>query len=316
MRILRKSIKAAFLFMMALFYLTHTALSGEVESLLTLTARHIAQTLVPSVTAFSARISDETLIQVQEKILELHSLNSDCLSAIVVELSKIVSQNELASLFRIQDPHLDSVLKEYWAKNTYTPEHFSFLDRQERLRFIASAPFKSVNLIKNKDLLEDKDLNLILGGEFLESLILIGGADENLPVENIDGIARFYPRNPVTFNAAKLDGVVSLFKSISVHKTSLQSLQLIDISLTHLEVEEISHMLTKNSELKDLKLFGCGLTDDHTTLLAEGLRLNSSLKSLNLIANSITQNGHEILSAGIQADHNLSLELDEDPFAL
>ena len=108
-------------------------------------------------------------------------------------------------------------------------------------------------------------------------------------------------------------GVLSLVEVLKTNASSLTSLLLSDIKISHQSLKSIAEVLRVNSTLKDLKFEGNKVGVGGTKLIAESLKANTTLKLLSLSRNNIKAKCGRLFSDSLKVNGTLeSLTLAEN----
>ena len=108
-------------------------------------------------------------------------------------------------------------------------------------------------------------------------------------------------------------GVLSLVEVLKTNTSSLTSLLLSDIKISHQSLKSIAEVLRVNSTLKDLKFEGNKVGVGGTKLIAESLKANTTLKLLSLSRNNIKAKCGRLFSDSLKVNGTLeSLTLAEN----
>ena len=108
-------------------------------------------------------------------------------------------------------------------------------------------------------------------------------------------------------------GVLSLVEVLKTNASSLTSLLLSDIKISHQSLKSIAEVLRVNSTLKDLKFEGNKVGVGGTELIAESLKANTTLKLLSLSRNNIKAKCGRLFSDSLKVNGTLeSLTLAEN----
>ena len=108
-------------------------------------------------------------------------------------------------------------------------------------------------------------------------------------------------------------GVLSLVEVLKTNASSLTSLLLSDIKISHQSLKSIAEVLRVNSTLKDLKFKGNKVGVGGTKLIAESLKANTTLKLLSLSRNNIKAKCGRLFSDSLKVNGTLeSLTLAEN----
>ena len=108
-------------------------------------------------------------------------------------------------------------------------------------------------------------------------------------------------------------GVLSLVEVLKTNTSSLTSLLLSDIKISHQSFKSIAEVLRVNSTLKDLKFEGNKVGVGGTKLIAESLKANTTLKLLSLSRNNIKAKCGRLFSDSLKVNGTLeSLTLAEN----
>ena len=108
-------------------------------------------------------------------------------------------------------------------------------------------------------------------------------------------------------------GVLSLVEVLKTNASSLTSLLLSDIKISHQSLKSIAEVLRVNSTLKDLKFEGNKVGFGGTKLIAESLKANTTLKLLSLSRNNIKAKCGRLFSDSLKVNGTLeSLTLAEN----
>ena len=108
-------------------------------------------------------------------------------------------------------------------------------------------------------------------------------------------------------------GVLSLVEVLKTNTSSLTSLFLSDIKISHQSLKSIAEVLRVNSTLKDLKFEGNKVGVGGTKLIAESLKANTTLKLLSLSRNNIKAKCGRLFSDSLKVNGTLeSLTLAEN----
>ena len=108
-------------------------------------------------------------------------------------------------------------------------------------------------------------------------------------------------------------GVLSLVEVLKTNTSSLTSLLLSDIKISHQSIKSIAEVLRVNSTLKDLKFEGNKVGVGGTKLIAESLKANTTLKLLSLSRNNIKAKCGRLFSDSLKVNGTLeSLTLAEN----
>ena len=108
-------------------------------------------------------------------------------------------------------------------------------------------------------------------------------------------------------------GVLSLVEVLKTNASSLTSLLLSDIKISHQSLKSIAEVLRVNSTLKDLKFEGNKVGVGGTKLIAESLKANTTLKLLSLSRNNIKAKCGSLFSDSLKVNGTLeSLTLAEN----
>ena len=108
-------------------------------------------------------------------------------------------------------------------------------------------------------------------------------------------------------------GVLSLVEVLKTNASSLTSLLLSDIKISHQSLKSIAEVLRVNSTLKDLDFEGNKVGFGGTKLIAESLKANTTLKLLSLSRNNIKAKCGRLFSDSLKVNGTLeSLTLAEN----
>ena len=108
-------------------------------------------------------------------------------------------------------------------------------------------------------------------------------------------------------------GVLSLVEVLKTNTSSLTSLLLSDIKISHQSIKSIAEILRVNSTLKNLKFEGNKVGVGGTKLIAESLKANTTLKLLSLSRNNIKAKCGRLFSDSLKVNGTLeSLTLAEN----
>ena len=108
-------------------------------------------------------------------------------------------------------------------------------------------------------------------------------------------------------------GVLSLVEVLKTNASSLTSLLLSDIKISHQSIKSIAEVLRVNSTLKNLKFEGNKVGVGGTKLIAESLKANTTLKLLSLSRNNIKAKCGRLFSDSLKVNGTLeSLTLAEN----
>ena len=108
-------------------------------------------------------------------------------------------------------------------------------------------------------------------------------------------------------------GVLSLVEVLKTNTSSLTSLLLSDIKISHQSLKSIAEVLRVNSTLKNLKFEGNKVGVGGTKLIAESLKANTTLKLLSLSRNNIKAKCGRLFSDSLKVNGTLeSLTLAEN----
>ena len=108
-------------------------------------------------------------------------------------------------------------------------------------------------------------------------------------------------------------GVLSLVEVLKTNTSSLISLSLSEIKISHHSVKSIAEVLRVNSTLKELKFEGNKVGSDGAKLIAESLKANTTLKILILSRNNIKEPCGGMFSDALKVNGTLeSLTLAEN----
>ena len=108
-------------------------------------------------------------------------------------------------------------------------------------------------------------------------------------------------------------GVLSLVEVLKTNASSLTSLLLSDIKISHQSIKSIAEILRVNSTLKNLKFEGNKVGVGGTKLIAESLKANTTLKLLSLSRNNIKAKCGRLFSDSLKVNGTLeSLTLAEN----
>ena len=100
-------------------------------------------------------------------------------------------------------------------------------------------------------------------------------------------------------------GVLSLVEVLKTNTSSLTSLLLSDIKISHQSLKSIAEVLRVNSTLKDLKFEGNKVGVGGTKLIAESLKANTTLKLLSLSRNNIKAKCGRLFSDSLKVNGTL-----------
>ena len=100
-------------------------------------------------------------------------------------------------------------------------------------------------------------------------------------------------------------GVLSLVEVLKTNASSLTSLLLSDIKISHQSLKSIAEVLRVNSTLKDLKFKGNKVGVGGTKLIAESLKANTTLKLLSLSRNNIKAKCGRLFSDSLKVNGTL-----------
>ena len=100
-------------------------------------------------------------------------------------------------------------------------------------------------------------------------------------------------------------GVLSLVEVLKTNTSSLTSLLLSDIKISHQSIKSIAEVLRVNSTLKDLKFEGNKVGVGGTKLIAESLKANTTLKLLSLSRNNIKAKCGRLFSDSLKVNGTL-----------
>ena len=100
-------------------------------------------------------------------------------------------------------------------------------------------------------------------------------------------------------------GVLSLVEVLKTNTSSLTSLFLSDIKISHQSLKSIAEVLRVNSTLKDLKFEGNKVGVGGTKLIAESLKANTTLKLLSLSRNNIKAKCGRLFSDSLKVNGTL-----------
>ena len=100
-------------------------------------------------------------------------------------------------------------------------------------------------------------------------------------------------------------GVLSLVEVLKTNASSLTSLLLSDIKISHQSLKSIAEVLRVNSTLKDLKFKGNKVGVGGAKLIDESLNVNTTLKLLSLSRNNIKEPCGRLLSAALKVNGTL-----------
>ena len=100
-------------------------------------------------------------------------------------------------------------------------------------------------------------------------------------------------------------GVLSLVEVLKTNTSSLTSLLLSDIKISHQSLKSIAEVLRVNSTLKDLKFKGNTVGVGGTKLIAESLKANTTLKLLSLSRNNIKAKCGRLFSDSLKVNGTL-----------
>ena len=100
-------------------------------------------------------------------------------------------------------------------------------------------------------------------------------------------------------------GVLSLVEVLKTNTSSLTSLLLSDIKISHQSLKSIAEVLRVNSTLKDLKFEGNKVGVGGTKLIAESLKANTTLKLLSLSRNNIKAKCGSLFSDSLKVNGTL-----------